>query len=409
MRTPFILLGLSLVPACVIVEPSGTPDSGTGPDASNVPDGSSSPDGGSLPSPELLSLSAGSEMTCAVLVGGTVKCWGRNNAGQLGNGTKTTDPTVKPVAVPGITDAIAVSAGVEYACALRAGGTVVCWGSGASGVLGNGTTDDKLAPTPVSNLTDVTEIAAGFSATCALKKDGTVWCWGRGGDYGTTSLTQANEPVQVSGLSGVVHLANANEGGQSLSSLVCVILTNKTEQCFSNYNGSGQLGNGTQNSSRTPAAVSGITSASAITASLLHACAVQSDGTWCWGASQTVGDGTVEQRLSPVKVSPTVFAELSTGFEHTCARETGGAVWCWGANGRGQSGDGVAIKVSDYRLSPTKSLVTDAAMLSAGMFHNCVYTKAKKTVCWGANNYGEVGSGTPDSFARSSVPTEVVW
>jgi alpha-tubulin suppressor-like RCC1 family protein len=104
-----------------------------------------------------------------------------------------------------------------------------------------------------------------------------------------------------------------------------------------------------------------------------------------------------------------MFAELSSGFEHTCGREAGGTVWCWGSNTHGQSGDGAEIKVGDVRLSPAKSTVTDAAILSSGMFHNCVYTKSKRTLCWGANNYGELGWGKPSSFERSSVPTEVVW
>ncbi len=424
-RTPLLTLGLFtlLAPACVTQQDSadGGVDAGsdvasdTGSDAaidSTPTDGgtdTSPPTDGGGGGPEVKSLSAGSEMTCAALADGTVRCWGRNNVGQLGNGAKTFDPVGRPVQVTGLTDAIAVSAGVEYACALRAGGTVVCWGGNALGVLGNGTATDSLTPTPVTGLTGVKEIAAGFSATCALKTDGTVWCWGRGGDYGTTSLTQSNVPVQVTGLANVQHLANANEGGTSFTSLVCALLADKTVQCFSNYNGSGQLGNGTKDSSRTPAPVSGIGDASAIMASLLHACAVRADGTWCWGASQLVGDGSVENRLSPVKVSPTLFAELSSGFEHTCARETGGAVWCWGSNNRGQSGDGATIKVSDYRLSPAKSNVTDAVLLSAGMFHNCVHTKTKRTLCWGANNFGELGWGTPSSSERTSVPTEVIW
>ncbi|MBL8720400.1 MAG: hypothetical protein JNL79_30725 [Myxococcales bacterium] len=359
--------------------------------------------------PEVRSLSAGSEMTCAALADGTVRCWGRNNVGQLGNGTKTFDPVVRPVQVTGLTDAVAVSAGVEYACALRAGGTVVCWGGNALGVLGNGTTTDSLTPTPVTGLTDVTEIAAGFTATCVRRADASVWCWGRGGDYGTTSLTQSNVPVRVTGLADVQRLANANEGGTSFASLVCALLADKTVQCFSAANGSGQLGNGTKNGSRTPAPVSGVGEASAITASLLHACAVRADGTWCWGASRLVGDGTVEERLSPVKVSSTIFAELSSGFDHTCARESGGTVWCWGSNNRGQSGDGATIKVGDHRLSPAKSNVTDAVLLSAGMHHNCVYTRAKRTLCWGANDFGELGWGTPGSLERSAVPTDVVW
>lgn len=366
------------------------------------------PDGSVNPSPALRALSAGSEMTCAVLMDGTVRCWGRNNEGQLGNGTPS-DNEVRPVEVAGISDAIAVSAGVEYACALLSGGTVVCWGSGASGLLGNGSTDDQLVRVGIVGLQGVTEIATGYASTCALRSDGTVWCWGRGGELGTNSVSSSSVPVQVPSLVGVQHLANANEGGTSLRSLACAQLTGGELRCWSSDNVDGQLGTGDQNSSRTPIAVMGVTDATAHTASLNHNCAVRADGTYCWGASQFVGDGSVERRLSPVRVSTTRFAQIDGGFMHTCARETGGAVYCWGANGSGQSGDGLAIQISDVRLTPTRSLVSNAALLSVGMTHSCAYLATGKTVCWGGNAHGELGSGTPGSFERSSTPLEVVW
>jgi len=361
------------------------------------------------PSPQLKSLSAGMELTCAVLVDGSVKCWGRRDAGQLGDGVASGDGLATPVAVVGLTDATAVSAGVDYACALRAGGTVSCWGAGRSGLLGNGDDVDRLAPTEVTGLADVAEIATGYAATCARKTDGTVWCWGRGGSLGSSSVTSSSVPVAVAGLTDVAHLVNANEGGTSLGSLVCALRTDGTELCFASDNVDGQLGNGTQDAVRTPSPVLGTGDDTVITASLIHNCAVRPDGTYCWGASQLVGDATVERRLAPVKITSTRFVELDAGFEHTCGRADSGAVSCWGENTSGQVGDGIEIVVSDVRLVPTATLVTDAVLLSSGFNHSCAYTTAGKTLCWGANAHGQLGSGVIGSFERTATPAAVVW
>lgn len=403
------IVALALVVGGCSASPSADAPDGSARDANSEDSGLDGASDTSVPAPRVKWLSAGSETTCAVLVDGTIRCFGRNDEGQLGNGARSPDPTVRPVTVVGITDAVAVSAGVEYACALRAGGTVVCWGSGASGVLGNGASDRQLVPVPVSGLNGVAEIAAGYAATCALKSDGTVWCWGRGGDIGLASLSGSSVPVQVGGLSGVAHLANANEGLQTLSSLVCALKKDDTVLCFSSQNLEGQLGTGTQDPSRTPVAVQGIGDATTMTASLTHACAVRADGTYCWGAGRLVGDGTLERRLVPTRVSTTRFVELSSGLDHTCGRDPAGDVLCWGVTTRGQAGDGALVKTNDARLSPTKTLVADVELLSAGMFHTCAYTRAGKTLCWGANGFGELGSGAPGSSVYTSTPTEVVW
>jgi alpha-tubulin suppressor-like RCC1 family protein len=84
-------------------------------------------------------ISAGGESSCAVLVDGSVQCWGGNQSGQLGDGTAT-DSNV-PVTVSGITDATAVSVGYGRACALLGNGAVQCWGGNGRGELGHGTSD----------------------------------------------------------------------------------------------------------------------------------------------------------------------------------------------------------------------------------------------------------------------------
>jgi alpha-tubulin suppressor-like RCC1 family protein len=80
-------------------------------------------------------VASGSDHTCALLAGGTVACWGANNRGQLGDGTYTMNrPT--PVAVSGLTGAVAIAGGFAHTCAVVTGGTVKCWGDNYWGQLG---------------------------------------------------------------------------------------------------------------------------------------------------------------------------------------------------------------------------------------------------------------------------------
>ncbi|HNI36603.1 MAG TPA: hypothetical protein PLV93_14470, partial [Microthrixaceae bacterium] len=142
---------------------------------------------------------AGGDSTCAVFPNRTVACWGANGSGQLGDGT-TTSRSV-PTAVGGLSDVAEVSVGHDHTCAVvgdvsAGAGTVRCWGNNDRGQLGNGTTTASSTPVAVPGLTKVTDVAAGFGHTCAVS-DQRVWCWGRNdfGQLGDTSTTDRLIPV----------------------------------------------------------------------------------------------------------------------------------------------------------------------------------------------------------------------
>ena len=148
---------------------------------------------------QVTAVSAGSGSSCALLRDSTVWCWGENARGELGQGTTSPQIVPAPVKVSSLQGATAISVGTEYACAVLSGHTATCWGSNQEGTLGNGTRTDSPVPVPVSNLSGVSGIAAGGVHACAQLADGTFACWGNNqhGQLGDGSMTRALTPVRV--------------------------------------------------------------------------------------------------------------------------------------------------------------------------------------------------------------------
>jgi alpha-tubulin suppressor-like RCC1 family protein len=140
---------------------------------------------------------------CAVTGTGGVKCWGANFVGELGDGTKTRSAI--PVDVVGLgTSVVAVAAGDNTTCALAVGGGVKCWGQNTEGQLGNGTHDNSSVPIDVVGLgASAVELVAGSSIACVVLSDGTAQCWGNNvwGQLGSGSSGGSSAvPVTVRGL-----------------------------------------------------------------------------------------------------------------------------------------------------------------------------------------------------------------
>ncbi len=305
---------------------------------------------GQASSPALM---ATTQWRCALHNDGRVFCWGASNnansAGQLGDGTTTNRAT--PAPVTGLTDATAISVGWLHACALRRGGTVVCWGSNAQGQLGDGTTTNRTTPVAVTGLTGAVELSSGDYHTCARRSDGSVWCWG--------------------------------------------------------YNYYGELGDSTMVNRSTAAAVMSLTNAVQITSGSNNTCARRSDGTvWCWGRNLEgqLGDGFRTNRSIPYPVqAPTAtasvplsqggFTDVQCDYFRCYGTVAGGVVMGWGWN--------YPVRAS---VRPELSGVTynrRVVVFGEPIDTECEIRADGQTYCRGRNEFGQVGVGR----ASFSEPT----
>ena len=271
--------------------------------------------------------------SCVVHNDGTVSCWGPGHEGQLGQGTTETHQL--PVAVPGITGAVAVAVGSAFTCVAHRDGGVSCWGRSWYGQLGVRVEQpNRSTPQRIPGLTDMVAISAGQDHSCAVHRAGDVSCWGW--VYGET-------PSRITGVGPV---SSVSSGG--------------TQTCVTTVDGHLYCWDRDTTTVQQMSRVDGISDAVEASVGDGTVCVLHRDGgVSCWGENTVgeVGDGTTTSRSQPVRldaVTDAVDVSVSSGAPdvgpHACALDKGGSVWCWGGNELGQLGDGTG----DNGLTPRR-------------------------------------------------------
>jgi len=356
--------------------------------------------GGAAPAagPSVSAIAVGYLHACALLSGGAVKCWGANGNGQLSDGTTKDRHSAVPVS--GLPTGIrTLVAGGAHTCALLGDASVRCWGDDEYGQLGDGAVAPTQPPKAVSGLAgEVSQVAAGAIHTCAIVTGGLVECWGdnRYGQLGDGTTTSSLHPKPVTALGKEVEEVTAG-------AFHTCALRSRSVWCWG-YNQFGQLGDGTTGGGLTPVPVAGLGgSVQAIAAGAGHTCALlASGGVKCWGDDEYGQLGDDQKVLS--EPSPVAVEELdgpvqaiATGFTDTCALLRTGEVQCWGnlfeetaeaVRGLERGATAVAISGDDTYED-----------------HACAIMGAGGAKCWGANDDGQVGNGTVQDlrFTPSAV------
>jgi alpha-tubulin suppressor-like RCC1 family protein len=340
------------------------------------------PNTGALASKTVVALALGANHTLALTSEGKVYAWGRNEAGQVGNGTADSLLST-PVAVVGLNDktVVAITVGGSHSVALCSDGTVYSWGWNYYGQLGNGTTSDSTTPTPtpVAAATGsgsalhgktVVAVAAGDGHTLALCSDGTLVTWGRNnyGQLGNGTTANSNMPVAVATGSGSA-LHGKTVVAMAAGAMYSAALCNDGTVATCGQSGSGHLGDGRPTgdySVETPIPV-----------------AVKVDSSSALNGKSVVG--------------------LAAGLEYvlTLCQDADGALSLasWGSNsyrqlGNDTAGSLVSTPVAVDMDSGSALYGKTVVALAAGNSHSLALCADGTLATWGRNDFGQLGDGT---------------
>jgi alpha-tubulin suppressor-like RCC1 family protein len=339
-------------------------------------------------------LSLGGSHACLLRANGTLACWGGNENGQLGDGSRTR--RMAPAGNLAAGPFAVVASGVSHACGLTPEGETRCWGANDQGQAGGGTGGVRAVPGPVAGAPPFTDLAAGLGHSCGLTRTGEAWCWGGNGagQLGDGSRTPRLAPVQVASDVAFVALA---AGWQH----TCALDGAGRAFCWGNGS-SGQLGHGSTSGAMAPQAVQGAARFRKLAAGNAHTCGLSTGGRiLCWGSNEFgqlgTGAGTGGSSSVPLTVAgDRTFSDLAVGGVHGCGVDAEGAAFCWGRNLHGQVGDGT----SEDRPAPTR-VEGSARFSEIASFgsHTCGRTAGGEVLCWGYNLEGQLGDGSRQNRA----------
>jgi hypothetical protein len=330
---------------------------------------------------------------------GTLWAWGLNDNGQLGDGTTVSKNVPTHIDTNTNWSSIAVIWG-NHTVALKTDGTLWAWGKNDYGQLGDGTIISKTVPTRIGSGTDWSKITVGSDHTIALKSDGTLWAWGKNdyGQLGDGTIINNTVPIRI-GID--TNWSKIVAGGEHT-----IALKRDGTLWAWGRNDSGQLGDGTIISKNVPTLISNDTKWSNIIAGGLYTVALKTDGTlWSWGVNNVgqLGLGNTTSPITiPTQVIDTNWSAIANGVGHTIGLKADGTLWTWGDNSSGQLGDGTIISKSvPIRIGTDTNW---SSVIAGGQGYTIALKVDGILWAWGKNDCGQLGDGTTQN---KSIPVQI--
>jgi len=345
-------------------------------------------------------------------------CWGSNYFGQLG--IASTQLSSSPLAVSFPSEAgndvriTSIAAGGGHTCALLENGSAYCWGRNNDGQLGDGTQENKDKPTLVQAPEGVSfvSIVAGGYHTCGATTKGDIYCWGSNisGQLGIADILGSKIPTRVKRRSNIqIRSINAGEVH------TCVFLRNGNVICWGGNN-HGQLGLGHHllkadpSKDFTPVTMPPNISLQSIFTRFQFNCGLTLEGAaYCWGRHgyrhhDKNSNSPIYSSQPGLVPAQTPFKSISIGKGFVCGLSAQGYLYCWGLNRFGIPGGlpGTLPVLSPDSSDSVVPIVFDA--IASGSDHACGATQDESIYCWGNNKDGQLGDNSNKNY---SIPVQV--
>jgi alpha-tubulin suppressor-like RCC1 family protein len=343
------------------------------------------------------SVSTSNDWSIVLCSDGTVQAFGRNDHGQLGNGTFMESNV--PVPVSNLTNIVAVSAGLDHALALTAEGKIWGWGDNVNGQLGNGSFVDLTTPVEIDSLENVIAISTGANHSMAITDDGKMWVWGANhkGQLAVPDINNSPIPLEVIGLSNVTKISGAANH--------CIASTADGQAWTWGHNNNGQLGNGTNDDTHVPQLLdipSFIIDVGAGNGFIY--CLTESGEIWTSGSNSRgqLGNGTGVNTNTPAAIAINDVKYVAQGsMASLCmVMKHDNTAWAWGSNWYGSYGNG---QIGD-QLAPVAIPNFDGAHeIAIGKEHSLALFSDETLDVAGLNGWGQLGNGT---FANAEIAVE---